>query len=73
MAIHPTAIVDRHAELDSSVEVGPYAVIGPKVKRGFKSQVVYHHENLLRTVCDALGFASCPGAGANAKPMSDFF
>ena len=48
-------------------------VIGPKVKRGFKSQVVYHHENLLRTVCDALGFASCPGAGANAKPMSDFF
>jgi hypothetical protein len=48
-------------------------VIGPKVKRGFKSQVVYHHENLLRTVCDALGFAACPGAAANAKPMSDFF
>jgi len=35
--------------------------------------VVYHHENLLRTVCDALGFAACPGAAANAKPMSDFF
>jgi hypothetical protein len=48
-------------------------VIGPKVKRGFKSQVLYHHQNLLRTVCDALGFASCPGAGANASPMSDFF
>jgi phosphatidylinositol-3-phosphatase len=48
-------------------------VIGPKVKHGFKSQTLYHHENLLRTVCDALGFASCPGAGATAKPMLDFF
>lgn len=48
-------------------------VIGPKVKHNYKSQTVYHRENLLRTVCDALGFASCPGAGANAKPMSDFF
>jgi phosphoesterase family protein len=48
-------------------------VIGPKVKHNFKSQVLYHHENLLRTVCDALGFASCPGAGANASPMADFF
>ena len=33
MAIHPTAIVERGAELDSSVEVGPYAVIGPKVEK----------------------------------------
>jgi UDP-N-acetylglucosamine acyltransferase len=31
-AIHPTAIVDPHAELDSSVTVGPYTVIGPHVK-----------------------------------------
>jgi phosphatidylinositol-3-phosphatase len=48
-------------------------LIGPKVKRNFKSQVLYHHQNLLRTVCDALGFGACPGAGANAAPMSDFF
>jgi UDP-N-acetylglucosamine acyltransferase len=34
--IHPTAIVDRHAELDSTVEVGPYCTIGPKVKIGKK-------------------------------------
>jgi phosphatidylinositol-3-phosphatase len=46
-------------------------LIGPKVKRNFKSQVLYHHQNLLRTVCDALGFGACPGA--NAAPMSDFF
>jgi len=48
-------------------------VIGPKVKHHFKSWTLYHHQNLLRTVCDAFGFATCPGAGATAKPMSDFF
>jgi acid phosphatase len=48
-------------------------VIGPKVRRNFKSQTLYHHQNLLRTVCDALGFSVCPGAGATAKPMVDFF
>ena len=31
MAIHPTAIVAPEAELDSSVEVGPYCVIDPQV------------------------------------------
>jgi len=40
--IHPTAVVDRHAELDSSVEVGPYAVIGPKVKIGPRTRVGPH-------------------------------
>jgi len=32
--IHKTAIIDIKAELDSSVEVGPYCIIGPKVKIG---------------------------------------
>jgi len=30
--IHPTAIIDSKAELDSTVEVGPYSVIGPHVR-----------------------------------------
>jgi UDP-N-acetylglucosamine acyltransferase len=34
MAIHPTAIVAPGAELDSSVEVGPYTVIGAHVRLG---------------------------------------
>ncbi len=42
MAIHPTAVIDKHAELDSSVEVGPYAVIGPKVKIGARTRVGPH-------------------------------
>jgi acid phosphatase len=48
-------------------------VIGPQVKPHYRSSVRYDHANLLRTVCDALGFASCPGAGAVANPMDDFF
>jgi len=31
MAIHPTAIIDRRAELASDVEIGPYAVVGAGV------------------------------------------
>ncbi len=32
--IHATALVDRRAQLDSSVSVGPYTVIGPHVRVG---------------------------------------
>ncbi|RZI42309.1 acyl-ACP--UDP-N-acetylglucosamine O-acyltransferase [Herbaspirillum sp. HC18] len=40
--IHPTAIVDPNAELDVSVEVGAYAVIGPNVKIGARTKVGPH-------------------------------
>ena len=48
-------------------------VIGPQVKPGYQSAIRYDHANLLRTVCDAMGFSSCPGAGAVASSMKDFF
>ncbi len=48
-------------------------VIGPKVTPGFKSSIWYNHESLLKTVCLALGTASCPGYAQNARPMADFF
>lgn len=48
-------------------------VIGPQVKPHYQSAVRYDHANLLRTICEAMGLASCPGAGAVANPMSDFF
>jgi len=32
--IHPTAIVDPQAQLDSSVEVGAYSIVGPNVRIG---------------------------------------
>ncbi|HYF41678.1 MAG TPA: acyl-ACP--UDP-N-acetylglucosamine O-acyltransferase [Ramlibacter sp.] len=42
MAIHPTALVDSRAELDASVDVGPYTVIGPDVKIGAGTTVGPH-------------------------------
>jgi len=40
--IHPTAVVDKYAELDSDVEIGAYCVIGPKVKIGKGTKLVSH-------------------------------
>jgi UDP-N-acetylglucosamine acyltransferase len=40
--IHPTALVDPQAELDSSVSVGPYTVIGPNVKVGKGTTIGAH-------------------------------
>lgn len=37
--IHPTAIIARGAKLDKDVEVGPYSLIGDKVKIGAGSRV----------------------------------
>jgi len=48
-------------------------IIGPQVKPGYKSPIRYDHANLLRTVCDMMGFSSCPGAGAVENAMADFF
>jgi len=48
-------------------------VIGPGVKSGYQSTVTYHSENVLKTVCAAMGLATCPGAAQNAAPMADFF
>ncbi len=40
--IHPTALVDRQAELAADVTVGPYAVIGPHVRIGEGSAIGPH-------------------------------
>lgn len=48
-------------------------VIGPHVKTGYLSTVTYHNENVLATVCAAMGLSTCPGAAQTAVPMADFF
>lgn len=48
-------------------------VIGPQVKAGYQSTTTYHNENVLKTVCAAMGLSPCPGAAQDANPMSDFF
>lgn len=40
--IHATALVDPAAELDSSVSVGPYSIIGPHVKIGAGTTIGPH-------------------------------
>jgi len=40
--IHPTALVDPKAELDSGVSVGPYTVVGPHVKVGAGTRIGPH-------------------------------
>ena len=40
--IHPTAIIDPAAQLDSSVKVGAYTVIGPHVRVGAGSSIGPH-------------------------------
>jgi UDP-N-acetylglucosamine acyltransferase len=40
--IHETALVDRRAELDSGVEIGPYSIVGGQVKIGKGSRVKAH-------------------------------
>ncbi len=40
--IHPTAIVDSHAELADDVEIGPYCTVGPHVKMGAGCRLISH-------------------------------
>jgi UDP-N-acetylglucosamine acyltransferase len=42
MKIHPTAIIDPKAELDSDVTVGPWCTIGPNVRIGKGTKLVSH-------------------------------
>ncbi|MDZ4777456.1 MAG: acyl-ACP--UDP-N-acetylglucosamine O-acyltransferase [Alphaproteobacteria bacterium] len=39
-AIHPTAIVDKSAELGADVEIGPYCIVGPNVKLGARTRLI---------------------------------
>lgn len=48
-------------------------VISPQIKPGYKSTITYHNENVLKTICAAMGLSPCPGAAQNAAPMADFF
>ena len=40
--IHPTAIVDSHAELADDIEIGPYCTVGPHVKMGAGCRLISH-------------------------------
>lgn len=48
-------------------------IIGPRVKRGFKSSSQYQHQSMLRLTMEALGLNSFPGMAASAPSMAEFF
>jgi UDP-N-acetylglucosamine acyltransferase len=42
MTVHPTAILDPGAQIDSSCQIGPYCVVGPGVELGERCRLVSH-------------------------------
>lgn len=40
--IHPTAIVDAHADIADDVEIGPFCTVGPYVKIGAGTKLISH-------------------------------
>lgn len=42
VTVHPTAVVDPGAVLEDDVEVGPYAIVGPKVRVGRGCKLASH-------------------------------
>ncbi len=61
-----------NADLDATGLVYT-AVIGPRVIPHSVSNTPYMHENTLRTILDALGITTRPGASATVSGMTDFF
>jgi len=60
--IHPTAVIAAGAELDETVDIGPYCVIGPHVKIGggthLKAHVVVDGRTSIGSQCTIFPFAS---------------
>lgn len=51
----------------------PVILVSSKVKPGYRSGTFYQHESALRLTCAALRLKGCPGAGATAPSMEEFF
>jgi acid phosphatase len=68
-------IFDEGSGSDNAYGGGHVAAIaiGPHVRAGNKTSSLYQHQNALRTLLQALGLSSFPGAGSSASPMSNMF
>jgi acid phosphatase len=68
-------IFDEGFDTDTAHGGGHVAVvvIGPKVKVDFESTGFYQHQNVLRTMLDALGVHTYPGSAAGAADMTGFW
>lgn len=71
-----SAISDKRCSASTTSGCGgrtAVLVLGPHAKAGYRSNVRYHNQNVLKTVCTAMGLSPCPGAAESAAPMADFF
>ncbi len=68
-------VFDESSSNDSTHGGGHVAaiIVGPRVKKGFKSKVFYQHQSVLHTVLKALGATTFPGAAGSASSMTDIF
>lgn len=66
--IHPSAVVDRDAELAAGVAVGPFAIIGPGVSAG-PDCVIGPHATLERNVRMAAGVRVGQGSVLGGDPQ----
>lgn len=48
-------------------------VIGPKVNPGGRSSTLHQHQSLLRTIGEAVGLSSFPGAAQSSNDMAELF
>ena len=68
-------VFDESVDTDTAHGGGHVAtvVIGPKVKPGYKSTQLYQHQSTLKTLMQALGLTSFPGAATSAPSITDVF
>jgi hypothetical protein len=50
-----------------------WAIIGPKIKQGYRSTTFYQHQNTLRLMLEGLGVTTFPQGAATASDMAEFF
>ncbi len=51
----------------------PAVIVGSQIVPGTRSDVLYHHESVLRLSLRALGVEQLPGIAGNAPDMNEFF
>jgi Phosphoesterase family len=68
-------VFDESFTSDTSHGGGQVAmlVISPSAKKGYKSTILYQHQNTCRLLMEGLGLTSFPGACESAAEMNDFF
>ena len=68
-------VFDESVDSDTAHGGGHVAavVIGPKVKGGSKPTTLYQHQSTLKTLMEALGVKTFPGAAGSAQPITGVF